>query len=301
MLHEIFYWLLNMSIAGTLVGGVVWLLGRWKRLPRRLAHGLWSVAALRLALPFGLTSLFSVFRLVPEGWYRSIPLFDKPPVVMTNLIRQAEDYAPFVLRSQHLTALFTLGGVIWLAVLVLLLAIAAVTVVRNAREARDAVHWRDDVYLSDRIDAPAVYGVARPRILIPAAMANADLTHILAHERAHVRRRDNLWRLAALIIACVHWFNPVVWLFLGRFLADAELACDESVLDRLPDSQRKAYAHALVDAAETRLTLASAFGGASLKSRVLHVLTFRRMSAGAGAVFALFALAFAWFFLTNTP
>ena len=301
MLHESFYWLLNMSVAGTLAGGAVWLLGRWKRLPRRLAHGLWSVAGLRLMLPFGLASGVSILRLMPQGWYRSVPLSGDLPVTMTNVFQQTETYAPFALRTQRLTALFTLGGAVWLAGLLTLLAIVAVTVFRNAREARRAVPLREDVYLSDRVDSPAVYGVLRPRILIPADMAGADLSLILAHERAHIRRRDNLWRLLALLTACVHWFNPAVWWFLGRFLSDAELACDESVLSRLPDSHRKAYARALVDAAERRLTLASAFGGANLKARVLHALSFRRMSAGAAVACALFALAFAWVFLTNTP
>ena len=313
MLHESFYWLLNMSVAGTLAGGAVWLLRRWKRLPRRLAHGLWSVAGLRLMLPFGLASGVSILRLMPQGWYRSVPLSSDLPVTMTNVFQQAETYAPFALRTQRLTALFTLGGAVWLAALftlggavwlaglLTLLAIVAVTVFRNAREARRAVPLREDVYLSDRVDSPAVYGVLRPRILIPADMAGADLSLILAHERVHIRRRENLWRLLAMLIACVHWFNPAVWWFLGRFLSDAELACDESVLARLPDSHRKAYARALVDAAERRLTLASAFGGASLKARVLHALSFRRMSAGAAVACVLFALAFAWVFLTNTP
>ena len=74
--HQAFYWLLNMSISGTVVGLVVWLLGRWSRLPRRIAHGLWLIPALRLLLPFSFGSAFSLARLLPEKAVTYVPLLD---------------------------------------------------------------------------------------------------------------------------------------------------------------------------------------------------------------------------------
>jgi len=77
----------------------------------------------------------------------------------------------------------------------------------------------------------------------------------VAHESAHIYRKDNLWRIIAVISASVHWFNPLIWLFLKKFLEDTELACDEQVLANCGEDEKKAYAMALVDCAESMVFL----------------------------------------------
>lgn len=67
---------------------------------------------------------------------------------------------------------------------------------------------------------------------------------VLAHERVHAQRFDNLWTLLACAALVLQWFNPLAWWALRRFRADQELACDAAVLRRYP-TQRLAYALAL--------------------------------------------------------
>lgn len=297
--HQGFYWLLNMSISGTLAGAIVWLIGRWPRLPRRIAHGLWLIPALRLTLPFSFGSAFSLARLLPERAVTYVPLLETRELTMTNAIQYAVSYNPIAYRDARITVVLTLAFLAWLAVLLGLLSCLLAAHLASRRGLRAARLLQKGVYCAPDVSGPMVCGVLRPRILIPEALADSDLTHILAHERAHIRRLDNLWRTLAILIACIHWFNPAVWLMLRAFLREAEAACDESVVSRLDAQGRSAYARALVDAAETRAALASPLGGGRLRSRVSRILTYRRLTLASALGFLALAAALAWALLSN--
>lgn len=297
--HQVIYWLLNMSIFGTLAGLIVWLISRWKRLPRRIAHALWIVPAVRLLIPFALGSVFSLASFLPGNAVTYVPLLNREPLTMSNSVQFAVSYSPISYRDERITIVLAIAWVIWALVLLALLIFLLISHRLNRRDVKYARPLSGNVYLSDRVKGPAVYGVFRPRILIPAGMEGADLTPILAHEHAHIRRLDNLWRMLAVLICCIHWFNPFAWWMLRAFLRETELACDESVVSRLDDAGRRAYAHALVDAAEARLPLASAFGGASLKPRIARIVSFRQVTGMSLAAFLLLAAALAWALLTN--
>lgn len=101
---------------------------------------------------------------------------------------------------------------------------------------------------------PAVWSlVGRPRILLPAELVwemNRDqLETILAHELAHIRRRDHLVRLLELAVTTVFWWNPVVWWARRNLREMEEHCCDALVLQTLPDSARR-YAIALIETVE---------------------------------------------------
>lgn len=297
--HQAFYWLLNMSISGTVVGLVVWLLGRWSRLPRRIAHGLWLIPALRLLLPFSFGSAFSLARLLPEKAVTYVPLLETRALTMTNSVQYAVSYTPFAYRDERLTAVMTFAFLIWLAVLLALLTGLAIVHHASRRDLRSARELHDGVFVSACVGSPLVCGIFRPRILLPEDLAEEDLPHILTHERAHIRRLDNFWRLLAILIACLHWFNPAVWLMLRAFLREAEASCDESVISRLDGPERIAYATTLVNAAESRSALASPLGGGQLRTRIRRVLSYRRLTVLSAAAFLVLAAALAWALLTN--
>lgn len=297
--HEFLYWLLSMSLTGTLAGLAVWLAGRWKRLPRRIAHGLWVVPLLRLTLPFGLASPASLLSLLPEGAVASVPLAAQPALTSVNCLLLADAYAPVAFRDSRLQAVFSAAWWVWLAGCAVMAAVLLLAWCANRRDAAEAVPVAEGVYRSARVTSPAVYGILRPRILIPDSLPAARLAPILAHERAHIRRLDNLWRLIALLTASLHWFNPAAWLMLRAFLRETELACDESAVARMDAPDRRAYAHALVDAAVARRTLVSPFGGSPLKHRIAALCSFRRLTTGSIAALIALAGALAWALLTN--
>lgn len=286
---DLFYWLLNMSIVASLVGLVIGLLRLIPRLPRRFVYPLWAVVLLRLWLPFGFVSDFSIMRLLPHKAVY-VPLSSSLTSYM-NCVMGAASYSPIVYKSEALELAFSAAFVVWFAVATALLAIVLISYVQTLHQSRQAIHWKDSLYFSDRVTSPVVCGILRPRILLPHSYADRELDWILAHERAHIRRLDNLWRLLGLTTACLHWFNPLVWLFLKWFLTDLELSCDETVLRRCSVEQRRAYAGALLDSEAQRTMLASPFGHAGTAVRIHRVLSYQNLS-GAAAFFTCAAAGF---------
>jgi beta-lactamase regulating signal transducer with metallopeptidase domain len=110
--------------------------------------------------------------------------------------------------------------VIWL--IVALAAILTLTIIYfvTLGEVKDAQKLKDNIYISDKIKSPAVYGIIKPKIILPTEYDANRLDFILMHEKAHIKRKDNFIRLLTFIIVCVHWFNPFAWLILKLFYAD---------------------------------------------------------------------------------
>lgn len=130
---------------------------------------------------------------------------------------------------------------------------------------------------------PVVFGLLRPRIVLPRGFdwEDAAAQHILLHERVHIRRWDNLVKIAAAAVVCIHWFNPLVWLCFRLSVDDMEASCDERVLKILGEDSRKDYARSLLSMAQTqnrRLGAAPflAFGESSLKQRVANILHYHK-------------------------
>jgi beta-lactamase regulating signal transducer with metallopeptidase domain len=98
---------------------------------------------------------------------------------------------------------------------------------------------------------PAVVGVLRPRIVTPAdhdRRFSAEERRLIAlHEQAHIERGDTRMNLMILAGQTLAWFNPLVHLAARAARLDQELACDRTVLDRIP-AQRRLYAEALLKA-----------------------------------------------------
>lgn len=111
---------------------------------------------------------------------------------------------------------------------------------------------QEGVWLADAIAGlPAVMGVWRPRIILPGdAMSRYDANEralMLAHERAHIARGDLLANVGMAALRCVFWFNPLMHVAARYFRDDQELACDQQVMHRHPQS-RRAYGEAMLKA-----------------------------------------------------
>ncbi len=305
MLGEVFYWLFNMSLTASVSGLIVLVLRAIPRLPRRYACWLWLIPLLRLWVPIGMGSRWSLMTLLSKLTTRTVVVWEHGDMsfAMTNMIMAANSYFPVTYRINLLERLFSTVAVIWLAVAAAILITFAVLYVTTTRELRDAVPLRENIYLSQKITSPALYGILRPRIILPRGWEKReDLALILAHESAHARHLDNLWRVAAFVTAAIHWFNPFAWVFLRIALSDMELYCDERVMRRMGDTEKKAYALALVNSTQSmreQTLFASAFGGAKIRVRIDRILNYRRLSIGAAICFAVLVSAIAYVLLTN--
>ena len=301
-MDEIFYWLFNMSIAASIAGIIIALFRLIKRIPRRFFVVLWLIPFLRFWIPFGIGGKYGLMSLLSRFTTKTVTVLEEIPgnFTMTNYTMAASSYFPITYKVDLLSGVFSVASYVWAVIAAALIIAMAIVYITTVSEVKNAEHLHDNVYCSPKISSPAVYGIFRPRIIVPASVADSnDLNLIILHEQRHIRRLDNLFRMIAFLTAAVHWFNPLVWVFLKLYLTDAEIACDESVLSRLPEEERHHYAHALLNVRESKTVFVSSFGGARLRTRIERILSFKRLTFVSAAGFCILAAAIAYILLTN--
>lgn len=302
MLQELFYWIFNMSIVAGITTGVIALIRMVKRVPRRMMAILWMIPALRMVVPLGLSSPYSLMSMLSRITTKTVVVFQPMPGMdfsMMNMAMAANSYFPITYKTNILHDVFATASIVWIIVVLAILLLLAVLYVTTLRELKDSEHWRENIYLSERVTSPAVYGIILPRIVLPITWADRDLDLVLIHEQTHIRRGDNLWRMLGFTLAAVHWFNPLSWIFLKMLLTDLELACDEGVLVKLGPDRRKEYALSLLDSKAGQNVFASAFGGAKIRTRIENILSYRKMKLVSLVAFVGLTLAISYVLLTN--
>lgn len=110
---------------------------------------------------------------------------------------------------------------------------------------------------------------------------------------------SNFIRLLALIVVCFHWFNPFAWLMLKLLYSDIELACDESVLSKCDEAERKEYAYTLLSTAEKTNLFVASFGGSKIRIRIENILSYSKISILSIVSFAALVIAICYVLLTN--
>jgi len=281
MLQEVFYWIFNMSITAALTGILVMLVRLIKKIPRRIMVFLWLVPFLRMAVPLGLNSPYSLMTLISKITTKTIVVFQPTEDIsfsMMNSVMAANTYFPITYKVNILDDIFGVASVIWIIVSLAILLMLIIIYFTTIHEIKDSTHLKDNVYLSEKVTSPAVYGIIRPRIILPLSYKDKDIELIIQHEKTHIRGLDNLWRMIAFMVVAVHWFNPLAWMFLRALLADLELSCDERVLVKLGVDRSKEYATALLECRQGPTVFASAFGGARIRTRIENVLSFRKLT-----------------------
>ena len=307
--------LLNMSIAASwLVLAVLLLRFVLKKAPKWVNPLLWGVVALRLVMPFSVESVLSLIpsaqtvSTVPAG-IQSQPEAVRPVIdsgmrfidnAVNPVISQAFVNAPSpeavaepVLRAADVAAM------VWAVGLAALLLYAAVSWLRLRSRVSTAVRLRDNVYQSEFVSSPFVLGMFRPKIYLPFAIDSADAEYVIAHERAHIARRDTWIKPMGYLLLCVYWFNPVMWLAYVLLCRDIEYACDERVVSAYTPAERADYSEALLTCSVKRAHITAcpvAFGEASVKDRVKRVLSYKKpafwIAAAAVAAVVVVAVCF---------
>lgn len=302
MTDQLFYWILNMSILGSAAALLTLLLRQIRRLPKFLVYLLWLIPLARLWLPAGLSNEFSLLNLIPRYATKTVTVYKAFPSIyfsITNSIQLASNYFPITYKTDLLKDLFNTAGTVWAIGAAASLLCCAFLYIITKSALRDARHIKDNIYISPKVLSPAVYGITRPKIILPENCPKENIDYIIAHEKVHIRRKDNLWRVIAVVTACLHWFNPLVWLCLKYFFTDMELACDAGVLKKLPADGKKEYAGTLLAFSHGKTYYASAFGGAKTKLRIENILSYKKATILSSLFFAAFFIAMALIICTN--
>ena len=302
MLGEFCYWIFNMSIIASLVGLFVLIIRKLKFIPHRVSVFLWIIPFVRMCVPLGLNSPYSLMTMISRLTTRTVTVYqpvDEIEFSATNFIMAANSYFPITYKVNVLGKIFDIAGSIWIIGALAIIIALVILYTATKREVRDSKLLENNVFLSDKVESPAAYGIIRPRIILPATYADRDLKYVLQHENSHIHRKDNLWRLLGFLAAAIHWFNPFSWLYLRVFLSDLELACDEAAISKYNAEERKEYARTLLICTQSKSLFASAFGGAKVRMRIENVLSYRQMTVVSAVGFTILILAIIYTLLTN--
>ena len=292
--------LLSMSAsAGWLILAVVVLRLALCRAPKWMRCWLWALVGVRLVMPVSLKSPLS---LVPQSPAEMGAVLPEPPVTLPQQLPQGVGGYTAAADVQAGPELMAALGWLWLAGVLLLLGYALLSMLRLRRRVAEAALLEGKVWQCDRVDTPFILGVFQPKIYLPSDLPPAALEPVLAHERAHLARRDHWWKPLGFLLLAVYWFHPLVWLAYGLFCRDLELACDERVVRKLDGAGRKAYSQALLTCSADRRVLAAcplAFGEGNVKGRIRAALHYRKPAFWLVLVAAVACVAAAACFLTD--
>ena len=311
-MEKLFLNIVNISItAGWLILAILLLRIVLKKAPRWIHCVLWGLVGLRLAFPFSLESVFSLIpsrhTLPDEIIYTAqpqiqsgIPYIDR---TVHSVFLEPLTVSPSDLASINPTQLFSfVFSWIWFTVMIFMILRSSYHYVILKWRMEEAILIRDNIKQSPRISSPFVLGFFRPSIYLPYTLPEEDVPYILAHEQAHIRRSDHLWKPFGYILLCIHWFNPLMWIAYHLLCKDIETACDEKVIQELDLDNRRAYSTALLNcsiATHSKAVCPLAFGEVSVKDRVKNVMHYKKPSFWIVLLAALLCIITAVCFLTD--
>ena len=309
-MNELFLKIINMSISASwLVLAVLILRFVLKKAPKWINVLLWGIVAIRLICPFSFESTLS---LIPSA--ETIPLnigMDTTPTINSGISAINNAVNPIISQSNTPMAgasinplQITIGiyEYIWIFGMIALALYTAISYWRLHRKVDTAVRYKDNIFQSENVSSPFVFGIIKPRIYLPFKMNGQDLEHVVAHEHAHIRRKDHWWKPFGFLLLTIHWFNPLMWMAYVLLCRDIELACDEKVIKELGNEQRGDYTQALVACSVNRRMLAAcplAFGEVSVKERVKSVMNYKKPAFWVIIISVIVCVGIAVCFLTN--
>ena len=309
-MDDVFLKLVNLSISASwLILAVLVLRVVLKKAPKWVMPLLWGVVALRLVCPFSIESALSLIpsaetiptEIVTET--RESVLYEQATLdIVTNPTLPSAAEVPVGVSRQQAQVDFNIYSVLWLAGMAALLVHALVSAGKLKRKLATAILLRDNIYESEFVDSPFVFGVVKPNIYLPMHMDEGTAAHVIAHEHAHLARRDHWWKVLGYLVLALHWFNPLVWGAYILFCRDIELACDEKVVKGLDGAARADYSQALLSCAAPKRAVAAcplAFGEGNIKTRVKSALHYKKPAFWVAAAAVLAVVIVAVCFLTN--
>lgn len=195
---------------------------------------------------------------------------------------------------------------IWLAGLSTLFGHMLYSYFALKRKLRLSILFEDNIWWTENIDMPMVFGLIRSQIYLPVSMESRDLSYVIAHEKMHVKRKDGLFKIFVYVVCLIHWFNPFIWIAYFLFGSDMEKACDEEVIRTMSREKRKEYAYALLHIAaengsgKKRVFIAPiCFDEGNVKSRIRNIMKYKYTLPGIGIAVVIVIVALAVLFLTE--
>ncbi|MTK06018.1 MAG: DUF4825 domain-containing protein [Hungatella sp.] len=309
MLESVFLQLLNMSFTASIVIAFVLAVRIiLQKAPKVFSYLLWSVVLFRLICPFSFESIFSLMPakanpISQNILYMQTPKIDTGIGVINHSVNSILPAATPQTSANPLQILIVIVSHIWLLGVAAMLVYSLIALFRLKKELKNATLYRDNIFISPRIDTAFVMGIFCPKIYLPSNLNAAERSYILLHEQTHIRRLDHIFKLISFLALSIHWFNPFVWASFFLSVKDMEMSCDEAVIKQLGDEVKKDYSASLLTLATGKRIVSGtplAFGEGDTKSRIKNVMNYRKPGFWAVLVSVL-AVVFVVIGLTTSP
>ena len=298
-IEQTFITFLNMSITGSYVILAIMLFRLiLKKAPKIFSYALWSVAGLRLLFKFSFSSVFSIFNLfsvpaetsqfsgttvnnyVPED----IGLLPVPKI--STGINAADALINPILHEATVTdsvnpmqIVIAVASVIWIIGMIAMAVYGTFSFVKVHKNIEFATKIDENIFECEKLKSPFVFGIIKPKIYLPCGMDEKQREYVILHEKAHIRHLDHIIKLISFAVLTLHWYNPFVWLGYSLMIRDMEMSCDEKVLKKLNENDKKSYGLILVSVGSSRKFAASAplsFGENVIEERIVNILKFKK-------------------------
>lgn len=285
--------MLNHLWQSTLVVGLAALLALvLQRNQARTRYWLWVAASVKFVVPFSLLIAAGGYL---RGWHEAAPMARPAVSAVLQEVTQPFSQTSFVsggvLSTVAHTPIAQYHENLWPMALLVLWACGALMVAfswwRKWRAVQATVRAATPlepigdlrVMSSPALLEPGVFGIFRPVLLLPEGITERltapQLSAIVAHEKCHVRRRDNLMAALHMVTETIFWFHPGVWWVGARLVEERERACDEAVLQS--GNEAEVYAEGILNVCklyvESPLACVSGVTGADLKKRIVRIVT----------------------------
>ena len=302
MSFSLFWQVVRLSLtAGWMILVLLALRPLLKKAPRRFSCLLWGLVAIRLALPFSFESRVSMVPQAAAAPQKIAQTLNpgqmnwvSPAALAANPLPAAEAAAPAFSPASLIPLAWGLG-------IAVMLLYAAVSFFRLSRQVRLSAPAGKRVYRCDTISTPFILGIVNPKIYLPSDLDERTAVSVLAHEQAHLRRGDHLWKPMGYVLLSIYWFNPLCWVAYFLFCRDVEQACDEAVIEHMDTQQKKDYSAALLACATpNRVQVCPlAFAEVGVKQRIAGVLNYRKPKFWVVALTALLCVSLTAGLLTD--
>lgn len=287
-MENAFLRILNISILSvSLIIAVLLLRALIRNGTKSVRCFMWGVVGLRLIFPYSVEDiLLAVSKSMKSYTTNStessasaiIDVSQKNNINLAQLTSGVVTYSAVDQSSKQ----FVISGrtaficaIIWGCGCIFLLAYAMIGYIMIKKKVRASILLYDNIRICDDIDTPFLLGFLNPQIYLPSDIEETQMSYVIRHELVHLKRHDYLWKAVAYIILLIHWFNPFVWVAYFLFCKDIELSCDEKVVQRFRQTERKAYANALLACSSPRQRIfirPLAFGTNGIKERIICIM-----------------------------
>lgn len=317
-MDAVFLNLVNISITASYIAAAVIIFRFFlKKAPKAYTCILWLLAALRLIIPVSdstLLSFTSRFSLIPSTQILPGSLIDNAsPQFNINVgIEQIDQRVNAFLSNRYYegvkvpanngSSFMNTLGIIWIIVCAAIIIYAIGSYIYFRRKTRASICVKGNTFICDYISTPFILGIIKPKILLPSTLGEEESRYVLAHEKAHLKRLDHLWKPTGFILLAIHWFNPIMWISYILFCRDIELACDEYVIKNMNSTDKKAYSTALLNCSIPKKHISAyplAFGEIGVKERIKAVIEYKKPAVITSIIAVILCIVTAICFLSN--